>query len=110
MERFLMNLDPTRGQTLRDWLRSVSQDASSGRSSIPEMDGWPLAEQIGDHLAVVMEGGRGCKRPGAIFARRKKQRLRCRRDFVEPLGGQRHETPNLIFVPEKRLWPRRSQR
>ena len=37
MERFLMNLDPTRGQTLRDWLRSVSVDAKSGRSSIPEV-------------------------------------------------------------------------
>ena len=55
MERFLMNLDPARGQTLRDWLRSVSSDAKLGRSSIPEMEGWPLAEQIGSHLAVVIE-------------------------------------------------------
>ena len=62
MERFLMNLDPTRGQTLRDWLRSVSVDAKSGRSSAPEMDGWPLAEQIGGHLAVVIEARAGLQK------------------------------------------------
>ena len=62
MERFLMNLDPTRGQALRDWLRSVSLDVESGRSSIPEMDGWPLAEQIGGHLAGVMVARTGLQR------------------------------------------------
>jgi hypothetical protein len=62
MERFLMNLDPTRGQTLRDWLRSVSVDAASGRSSIPEMKGWPLAEQIGSHLAVVIQARTGLQK------------------------------------------------
>jgi hypothetical protein len=62
MERFLMNLDPTRGQTLRDWLRSVSVDARSGRSSAPEMEGWPLAEQIGGHLEIVMEARTGLQK------------------------------------------------
>lgn len=62
MERFLMNLDPSRGQTLRDWLRSVSMDAQSGKASIPEMDGWPLAEQIGDHLKTVMEARTGLQK------------------------------------------------
>ena len=62
MERFLMNLDPTRGQALRDWLRSVSIDAGSGRTSVPEMDGWPLAEQIGGHLALVIEARTGLQK------------------------------------------------
>ena len=62
MERFLMNLDPTRGQTLRNWLRSVSVDTRSGRSSVPEMDGWPLAEQIGDHLEVVIVARTGLQK------------------------------------------------
>jgi hypothetical protein len=62
MERFLMNLDPSRGQTLRDWLRSVSVDARSGRSSVPEMEGWPLAEQIGGHLEIVMGARTGLQK------------------------------------------------
>jgi len=55
MERFIMNLDPARAQVLRDWLRSVDADGRPDRIESPEMDGWPLAEQIGVHLEAVLE-------------------------------------------------------
>ena len=99
MERFLMNLDPTRGQTLRDWLRSVSVDAKSGRSSAPEMDGWP-GGTIGGHLAVVIEARAGLQSLAAISAPRKSRSSACRRAFVEVMRNSLVGIP--FFVPERR--------
>lgn len=55
MERFIMNLDPARAQTLRDWLRTVDADGRPDRLAAPSLEGWPLAEQIGTHLEAVLE-------------------------------------------------------
>ena len=55
MERFIMNLDPSRVQVLRDWLRAVDADGKPDRIAAPPLEGWPLAEQIGVHLEAVLE-------------------------------------------------------
>jgi hypothetical protein len=54
MERFILNLDPCRAQFLRDWLRSLAGDQQSAAVSGPSLEGWPLAERIGEHTAAVL--------------------------------------------------------
>jgi hypothetical protein len=54
MERFMLNLDPGRGQVLRDWLRAVADDPLSDRASGPPLEGWSLAERIGEHMEAVL--------------------------------------------------------
>jgi hypothetical protein len=54
MERFLMNLDAGRVQVFRDWLRTVTGDRKSDRASSPPLEGWPLAERIGEHMDAVL--------------------------------------------------------
>jgi hypothetical protein len=54
MERFIMNLDPGRGQALRDWLRFADADGRADALPAPPLDGWPLADRIGEHAANVL--------------------------------------------------------
>src|SRR5437588_2134133 len=54
MERFIMNLDPGRGQALRDWLRSADADGRPDAISGPALEGRPLAERIGEHVGAVL--------------------------------------------------------
>jgi hypothetical protein len=54
MERFILNLDPSRAQVLRDWLRSLAGDQQSAGVSGPSLEGWPLAERIGELTEAVL--------------------------------------------------------
>jgi hypothetical protein len=54
MEQFILNLDPGRGQALRDWLRSLAGDRQSAGAPGPSLEGWPLAERIGEHMEAVL--------------------------------------------------------
>jgi hypothetical protein len=54
MERFIMNLDPSRVHVLRDWLRAADADGPTGRISAPSLAGLQLVGQTGEHIKAVL--------------------------------------------------------
>jgi hypothetical protein len=64
LEEFSLNLDPTRAQTLREWLRTLAGDGRATRASAPSLKGWPLADRIGSYVDAVLRARGALRRAG----------------------------------------------